>query len=132
MNYYQFDLFGDGQNFFPENEKPLFKVCTQCGEEKHDSQFIRKDGMQRATRNRCKACWAKAERIVKRLKLENPVPKEGPCPICGTHTKKWVLDHCHVKSTFRGYLCSNCNTGIGMLKDNPVLLERASRYLIDS
>ena len=34
---------------------------------------------------------------------------------CGR--KATSLDHCHTTGIFRGWLCSRCNTGIGMLGD---------------
>ncbi len=52
------------------------------------------------------------------------------CPICldNVHAGS-SLDHCHILGNIRGILCSNCNTGIGMLRDDPALLRRAIRYL---
>lgn len=54
------------------------------------------------------------------------------CELCGgmnLNGRALSLDHCHVTGVFRGWLCSNCNTAIGLLQDNPVLLERAADYV---
>jgi hypothetical protein len=58
-----------------------------------------------------------------------PMP-EG-CECCGrSSTKKALnLDHCHVSGVFRGWLCSQCNTAIGLLGDNLNGAKRAVRYL---
>jgi hypothetical protein len=40
-----------------------------------------------------------------------------------------ALDHDHVTGKFRGWLCSNCNTGLGKLGDDIAGLERAIAYL---
>lgn len=57
----------------------------------------------------------------------------GCCAICGTNStgkrKAFAVDHCHDTGKIRGLLCSNCNTGIGNLRDNIGLLERAIEYL---
>lgn len=39
------------------------------------------------------------------------------------------VDHCHTTGAFRGALCTNCNIGIGMFRDNPVALANAIIYL---
>ena len=39
------------------------------------------------------------------------------------------LDHCHDTGIFRGWLCMNCNTGIGKLDDSISGLVRAIEYL---
>lgn len=55
----------------------------------------------------------------------------GACEICGSvpTLRKLAVDHCHKTNVLRGLLCSNCNTGIGMFKDNPLLLNKAAVYL---
>jgi len=40
-----------------------------------------------------------------------------------------AVDHCHKTGTIRGLLCTDCNTGLGLFKDNPLLLEVAKRYI---
>lgn len=60
-----------------------------------------------------------------------------PCPIClkqmgKNGTARAIPDHCHVSGNFRGVICNNCNTAIGKLKDDPILILRALRYLCSS
>ena len=57
----------------------------------------------------------------------------GCCAICGTPDETigqhLCVDHDHKTGAVRGLLCSNCNKGIGLLKDDPKVLESAIRYL---
>jgi len=61
----------------------------------------------------------------------------GVCAICKqaeTHMrngrlKALAVDHSHKTGAIRGLLCSDCNTGIGKLKDDPEVLRSAIRYL---
>lgn len=50
------------------------------------------------------------------------------CYICGLELKL-CYDHDHTTGDHRGWLCQNCNKGLGNFKDNPKLLEAALRYL---
>lgn len=64
------------------------------------------------------------------LKKQNSV-----CAIClkeefGKITKL-SIDHDHETGKVRGLLCRRCNTGIGMFMDNPYLLEKAVKYLLE-
>lgn len=54
------------------------------------------------------------------------------CECCGGATNgngRLHVDHNHVTGKFRGWLCSNCNTGIGKLGDNIDGIKAALRYL---
>jgi hypothetical protein len=56
----------------------------------------------------------------------------GVCDICaGTNTdgRMLAVDHCHQTGEVRALLCSNCNTALGLLRDDPVLLRTAAEYL---
>ena len=60
--------------------------------------------------------------------------QNGVCAICGNEekgkTKKLAVDHCHDTNKVRGLLCQNCNRGIGLLDDNPEVLQKAIDYLL--
>lgn len=55
------------------------------------------------------------------------------CKICKQHEsgfkKSLAVDHDHKTGKVRGLLCSNCNTALGLLKENLDLFENAVRYL---
>jgi Recombination endonuclease VII len=49
------------------------------------------------------------------------------CQICGLAAT--TIDHDHSSGVVRGGLCNNCNTGLGMFKDSPQVLQKAAEYL---
>ena len=58
----------------------------------------------------------------------------GRCAICRTNDpggsgSRFAVDHDHKTGKVRGLLCTNCNTGIGLLQDDVLILEQAIRYL---
>jgi hypothetical protein len=57
----------------------------------------------------------------------------GRCAICTSDVpgsaRTWVLDHDHGSGRARGVLCQRCNRGLGLLRDDPAVLEAAVRYL---
>ena len=44
-------------------------------------------------------------------------------------TARGALDHCHTTGVIRGVLCSKCNMGLGLFKDNIETMEKAIAYL---
>jgi len=40
-----------------------------------------------------------------------------------------AVDHCHSTNKIRGLLCTDCNTALGLLKDNKELVKSALAYL---
>lgn len=63
--------------------------------------------------------------------------QQGKCKICNkfyelkaeTSNKILHVDHCHSTGKVRGLLCTDCNQGIGHLKDSITLLESAIEYI---
>lgn len=52
----------------------------------------------------------------------------GQCPIC-LRTKRLVGDHCHAEGEQRERICGTCNSGLGMLCDDPEVIRRAADYV---
>lgn len=124
------------------------KKCTRCGYTKPYSEFYKAadnaDGMHR---------WRKACRTIKTrlppksVRAINYDAKYGvnldwvdfelkrrdyKCDICGEEEKTRAclsLDHDHATGKVRGFLCNNCNRGLGLLGDNPEILRKAAKYL---
>jgi hypothetical protein len=55
--------------------------------------------------------------------------RDGPCEICSRHAAPLHWDHDHATGLFRGWLCSECNTGLGKFQDNLKNLANAICYL---
>lgn len=55
------------------------------------------------------------------------------CVICSKLNKdgkNLYVDHCHKTLKVRGLLCGNCNTALGLFKDDPIILTSAIIYLL--
>jgi len=64
--------------------------------------------------------------------ITSMLQKQGGCAICGTNNfngRGPSVDHNHTTGEIRGILCTNCNTGIGMFKDNLENMGRAIAYI---
>lgn len=60
--------------------------------------------------------------------------QSGMCKICSISISLDMgrasgIDHCHKSGKIRGILCTNCNTGIGMFFDNPIVMRKAADYI---
>lgn len=57
----------------------------------------------------------------------------GLCALCGkdevANGRALALDHCHNSNRVRGLLCADCNMALGLFRDRPEVLTRASQYL---
>jgi ribosomal protein L24E len=57
--------------------------------------------------------------------------KSGICEICNNTfpMSRLCIDHDHFTNKYRGILCDNCNRVLGMVHDNPIILEEMITYL---
>jgi hypothetical protein len=66
-----------------------------------------------------------------KLGLTTPIPpKRANCDLCGSTGggRGIALDHDHQTGACRGWLCHNCNLGLGNFRDNPELMRKAAEY----
>lgn len=118
----------------------MFKECTGCKKTKHRDLFskakLRADGLQ----GECKAC-SKERKLLDRYGITHQdylrmlEEQNECCAICEIHIDEYSqyrhfhVDHCHTTGEVRGLLCFPCNTAIGLLGDDPVNTDRATKYL---
>tara|TARA_R100000278_G_scaffold122901_1_gene110407 strand:+ start:1299 stop:1712 length:414 start_codon:yes stop_codon:yes gene_type:complete len=129
----QLDLFGELKVQIKEGEKT--RVCTKCNIEKPLPMFkeqtngmIKKNGKEYNRHHSCMDCMKKSDRdraaLSKKYKCN-----QTHCDCCGKETKKLHLDHDHHTAEFRGWLCIQCNQGIGKLGDNIEGVTNALNFL---
>lgn len=106
---------------------PAFKA-RQAESRKRYRERLKASGVMQARKleeHRRYTYGVKAEDYEKMLSRQN-----GCCAVCGDKSNKpLVIDHCHTSGAVRGLLCGNCNTGIGMFRDDAALLQKAISYL---
>lgn len=85
--------------------------------------------------------WPKAPSIVEVVEAETKTCNRCSetkaraafrCAICFEAPRlgeRLAVDHCHETGVVRGLLCRRCNTGIGLLRDDPMVLNAAVAYL---
>ena len=114
------------------------KNCSKCKQEKHVTDFyIRSD--TNTYRAECKDCHKERELIKKygvcftwyANKLEE---QDNSCAICNKHVvskhaDKMCVDHNHKTNEVRGILCSNCNTALGLLKEDKETINNLLNYI---
>ena len=118
----------------------MTKLCSACGQIKSRSLF-------KGTTSYCSPCASEYQKRLRKMRKSHAVPKNHRCYICrrtseqiptatnsrtGHKKTPWRIDHCHSTGVFRGFICRNCNTGLGAFRDRPLILLRAALYLIGS
>jgi len=101
------------------------KICIEKGRTKRKTNGTKKVYEDRARQKR--TGWS-TEQIQRTIKDQS-----NRCAICKRilfGDKFTCADHKHgVPPKPRGILCSNCNTGIGLLKESPKIMKSAISYL---
>jgi hypothetical protein len=148
MHYGRWRKWGDPSvkyNRWGEEREAKTKVCGKCKRELPIDCFYKRGDKSPGRAYKCKECWRptfERERarnlrqydITLELFNELLARQGGGCAVCGAiqsskDKKSLAVDHDHATGEVRGLLCSRCNVGIGMFKDEPALLAAAIRYL---
>lgn len=108
--------------------------CVPCGNAKVKAQAKRNPGYHAKKTREWRRRNPEAVRNIHRRNRGLPAPTrpEPPaCECCGAPPagRALALDHDHGTGAFRGWLCFDCNTGIGRLGDNVAGIRRAIAYL---
>jgi hypothetical protein len=105
--------------------------CSKCNEIKNQREYSLHSEMdqygRRILKTYCNPCHRKMASTIYYLKKKHK--RATNCQICNKITSKMNLDHDHETGKFRGWLCPNCNSGIGRFGDNVENLEKAIKYL---
>lgn len=100
-------------------------ICSSCGPVK-----IGKHGKHwRCSQNH--AAYTRDFKAKAKLSRDPVRERSTACEICG-HEKPLCWDHDHQTGLHRGWLCTNCNIGLGSFFDDVQTLEKAIIYLKDS
>ena len=105
------------------------KICVYCGKRKNPKSFYKHRGHKDILDSRCKKCMKENLNLRHKLKKTAP-PKPELCECCKKVPPKWCLDHEYETEQFRGWLCENCNLGLGLLGDNLQGITNAMNYLL--
>mgnify|MGYP006287297401 CR=1 FL=1 len=105
------------------------KICLYCKKRKNLGSFPRHISHKDNLDSRCKKCKLRQEKIRYKLHKKSP-PKPPVCECCGQIPSQWALDHDHDDNSFRGWLCTPCNIGIGKLGDNMQGIANAMNYFL--
>ena len=98
--------------------KRCYRTTPAGRQHQRDATFKSQSGVTRA----------QADAMIKRQK--------GLCAICGKPARgkrgcaRLQVDHDHRSGEIRAMLCANCNKGIGLLGDDPLILSAAACYLL--
>jgi recombination endonuclease VII len=126
----------------PEHRRKMAKPCTNCGLPALKYRKTCSDACARARiapAGRPPLTEAQAERrrgarrnryrftdkpeVVARLHDQ----QGGKCAVCGL-VRPLVLDHCHTSRTPRALLCSDCNSALGLIQEDPEVARSLVAY----
>jgi Recombination endonuclease VII len=113
-------------NLTPEQKAVIYKHSNECRQRQYASDPELRARASR--RNTVQKYGITSEQYDAMIRAQ-----EGLCKLCRLplfdEPRKPVIDHCHMTRVVRGVIHNRCNVGIGMLKDDPILVKRALEYL---
>lgn len=116
------------------------KLCLDCNCRLPLDRFNIKGKNIKGLQSVCKQCQSfrlifKKYGLSKTEYIEMLITQNYCCKICKNKDilyDKLVVDHCHETGEVRGLLCTFCNAGLGMFRDNVEYMKEAIEYLMDN
>jgi hypothetical protein len=114
---------------------PTPRICSRCHLLKSRFElavrrFTRSHGVRNIFKTNCTDCTNHARVARRKLhKIFSAPPPGTPCECCDGVARTLVLDHDHDTGAFRGWICRECNCGLGKFGDNVEGLRMACEYL---
>jgi hypothetical protein len=121
-------------------------ICCFCNQIKSSCSFHKDRNNPRGRSYYCRECFNLYQRRRSTLRygltyeeFESLLKKQsGKCAICKCEEDpdpraiRFSIDHNHITGEVRGLLCSNCNRAVGLLQDNPDIIDAAAIYIRSS
>lgn len=105
------------------------KNCANSNSRKHHARRMKEDPtyQKQSSERHVAQTWG-----ITKAEYDSRWKAQEYCLICGDKLRggfQTHLDHNHKTGEKRGFLCTNCNRGLGHFQDNPSILEQAIIYL---
>jgi len=112
--------------------QPLKKQCRYCKEFKLLQEFPNHSHSRDGKDTRCRSCRRIRNKFVDEVRKHAP-PMPSKCEIESCTRKAYVCDHdpniTDSQLAFRGWLCDECNSAIGLLGDDINGISETINYL---
>ena len=113
------------------------RTCRECKVIKPLTSFELDAHSWQGYKNTCKKCKNISKQIRRLYTKRMGYPDEDyECPICKDKLygeqrtgNAWCVDHNHKTGYVRGYICPNCNNGMGYLRDDINILEKSIEWI---
>lgn len=132
------------------------KICIGCEKSLPVTEY-KNQGISKYRRSRCYPChqlqkaeWSRRTNSARKGNLKSKYgltleqydilvqKQQGVCAICKLPEKaiqrgkicSLSVDHCHRTGRVRALLCNNCNTSLGLLKENVDIVSSLYQYII--
>ncbi len=118
-------------NTYYKNNPEKQKLKNDSQKENRKQFYNSEKGIRSSRRSHLKRSFGMSlEEYEDKLKNQN-----NRCAICNSENSfdKWgvlAVDHDHKTGKIRDLLCFKCNTILGSVNDNPLILQKAINYLI--
>lgn len=122
-----------------ESQKYRLRHPDRYKQIKLKSNEVQRKRWNNLTQSERRSLWLKRKYNLSYVEYEELYHlQNGKCKICSIEIsikakdnghETACVDHCHSTNTIRGLLCNHCNRALGLLKENPSVIENLLNYI---